>query len=240
MTRSGCARCQEEEEMDCITKPSNAFPCSCPNALTKGTAHLPSCFVWESPCGKREPTAARSDDRCLHGSYPAIPDLEASTANQSQEGQRVGAHLISCSWEGAGSHHTGCGSCHLPQTLSESPAGKQAGAWLALERVRKATGSAQTVPGEQGVAQTWNFFLCLWYTMETRLTGEPAEMFCCSGRMFSLRSKHHLGPSPYYQKPWNCFPCLARSRQGWALWYIQRFTYLKSLDHCPLVFLVRT
>lgn len=41
--------------------------------------------------------------------------------------------------------------------------------------------------------------------------------------MLGLRSKQHLGPCPYYQKPWNCFPCLARSRQSWALWYVQLY-----------------
>lgn len=73
-----------------------------PSSLPKGTAHLPSCALsGESPrgrdAGKRETTATRSKGRCLHNSYPAIPDLEASSVTQSQAGQCVRVHLISCS-----------------------------------------------------------------------------------------------------------------------------------------------
>lgn len=35
----------------------------------------------------------------------------------------------------------------------------------------------------QGIAQTRSFFLCPWDMTETKATGEPGEMFCCSGRM---------------------------------------------------------
>lgn len=116
-----------------------------PSSLPKGTAHLPSwALSGESPrsrdARKRETTATRSKDRCLHGSYPAIPDLEAPSVTRSQEGQCVRVHLISCSQ----------GSCWQPPRrlwirpsatdvgeLSGGPAGKQAGAWLASERVRK-------------------------------------------------------------------------------------------------------
>lgn len=102
---------------------------------------LPELCLGRAPAaGKRETTATRSKDRCLHGSYPAIPDLEAPSVTRSQEGQCVRVHLISCSQ----------GSCWQPPRrlwirpsatdvgeLSGGPAGKQAGAWLASERVRK-------------------------------------------------------------------------------------------------------
>lgn len=116
------------------------------SSLPKGTAHLPSCALsGESPhgrgTGKRETTATRSKDRCPHDSYPAIPDLEpCRNVTQSQEGQCVRVHLISCSrgrcwqpprglWIRPSATDTG--------ELSGSPAGKQAGAWLAPGRVRK-------------------------------------------------------------------------------------------------------
>lgn len=162
-----------------------------PDALPKGTAHLPSCFSsGESPCGrdagKRETTATRSKDRCLHDSYPAVPDLEASSVNQSQEGQCVRVHLISRSR----------GRCWQPPSglwirpsaadtgeLSGGPAGKQAGGRLAPERVRKVCRFSTDGPRRTRNCSDTEFFLCLWDTMETKLTGKPGEVFCCSGRM---------------------------------------------------------
>lgn len=60
------------------------------------------------------PMAPSGDDFCL-----AIPDLEASTANQCQEGQHVGVHLIlSCSR----------GRCwQLPHVLWTQPSAADAG-----------------------------------------------------------------------------------------------------------------
>lgn len=67
--------------------------------------------------------------------------------------------------------------------LRGSPAGKQAGAWLAPERVRKVSRFSTDGPRRTRNCSDREFFLCLWDTMETKLTGEPGEMFCCSGRM---------------------------------------------------------
>lgn len=93
MTRTACARHWEKGGVGFIVRPSDTSSCSLPtHELPKGMAHLPSCFpTVESPCGrdavKGKTTAIRSKGSHLYDFCSAIPDLEASSVNQSQEGQ---------------------------------------------------------------------------------------------------------------------------------------------------------
>lgn len=93
MTRAACARHWEEGRVGFIVRPSDTSSCSLPtDALPKGMAHLPSCFsAVESPCGrdtgKGKTTATRSKGNHPYDFCSAVPDLEASSVSQSQEGQ---------------------------------------------------------------------------------------------------------------------------------------------------------